>query len=90
MRYGGMPSSVIRAWSYDPEARRLDVTFVSGRRYAYREVPPELAAEMKLAFAKGEFFNRRIRDRFDFDKLEPVSRADAAPEPPARPLRPDA
>ena len=59
-----MPSKVIRAWSYDADARRLDVTFVSGRRYSYLEVPAEVAAEMKLAFAKGEFFNRRIRDRY--------------------------
>jgi hypothetical protein len=61
-----MPSTVIRSFSYDPEARRLDVTFVSGRRYGYHEVPAELFEEMKLSFAKGEFFNRRIRGRFDF------------------------
>jgi hypothetical protein len=61
-----MPSSVIRSFSYDVGERRLDVTFVSGRRYSYRDVPEELFVEMKLSFAKGEFFNRRIRGRFEF------------------------
>ena len=63
-----MPSSVIRTFSYDPETQDLTVVFVSGRRYAYHGVPAELAQEMRLAFAKGEFFNRRIRDRFEFSR----------------------
>jgi YD repeat-containing protein len=68
-RLDGMPSSVIRRFDYDPQAQRLKITFTSGRRYAYEAVPPELAEEMKLAFAKGEFFNRRIRDHFRFTRL---------------------
>ena len=59
-----MPSQVIRHFSYDPDARQLRVTFVSGRRYRYDQVPAEVAEEMKLAFSKGQFFNRRIRDVF--------------------------
>jgi len=59
-----MPSKVIRAFSYDPDEARLDVTFTSGRRYSYHEVPAELAAGMRLAFSKGVFFNRHIKDRF--------------------------
>jgi hypothetical protein len=65
-----MPSSVIRRFSYDEEAHRLDVTFVSGRRYSYRDVPAELALEMKLSFSKGEFFNKRIRGHFDFSPAD--------------------
>jgi hypothetical protein len=61
-----MPSSVIRSFAYVPDERRLDIVFVSGRRYSYLDVPPELAEEMRASFAKGEFFNARIRDRFDF------------------------
>jgi lysyl-tRNA synthetase class 2 len=55
---------VIRSFRYDPEARELHVTFVSGRRYVYADVPAEVAEEMRLAFSKGSFFNRRIRDHF--------------------------
>jgi hypothetical protein len=60
-----MPSSVIRSFSYDPAGRRLHVTFVSGRRYAYEAVPADVYEEMKLSFAKGEYFNRRIRGRYE-------------------------
>ena len=59
-----MPSTVIRTFSYEPEAHRLRVTFVSGRRYSYDEVPPEIFEEMTRAFSKGSFFNRRVRDRY--------------------------
>jgi len=74
-----MPSSVIRSFAYEAAERRLDVTFVSGRAYAYFEVPPETYEAMRLSFAKGEFFNAHIRDRFRFESRE---REPAAPPSP--------
>ena len=65
-----MPSSVIRSFAYDESRRRLDVEFVSGRHYAYHEVPPGLVEQMRRAFSKGSFFNRRIRDHFRFTRME--------------------
>lgn len=59
-----MPSSVIKAFAYDGERQILTITFVSGRVYAYRDVPAEVGEGLKLAFAKGEYFNRAIRDQF--------------------------
>ena len=64
-----MPSSVIRAFDYDPAEQRLAVTFVSGKRYAYRDVPAELVERMRGAFSKGSFFNRAIRDHFPYEQL---------------------
>jgi hypothetical protein len=61
-----MPSSVIRGFAYDADDRRLDIEFVSGRRYSYHDVPPLLVEAMRRAASKGGFFNRRIRDRFRF------------------------
>ena len=61
-----MPSSVIRAWKYDEAEQRLDVTFVSGKRYSYHEVPAPVADGMREAFSKGSYFNRHIRDHFAF------------------------
>lgn len=61
-----MPSSVIRAYHYDPVERRLDVIFVSGRRYRYYDVPDEVYGRMRRAFSKGAFFNAHIRDHFRF------------------------
>ena len=64
-----MPSQVIRRFTYETSLGRLVVTFVNGRRYAYDGVPEALASEMKQAFAKGVFFNRRIRDRYPSRRL---------------------
>jgi hypothetical protein len=65
-----MPSSVIRAWSYDEAARRLNILFVSGRRYSYHAVPKHIAQGMREAGSKGSYFNRMIRDRFAFTEGE--------------------
>jgi hypothetical protein len=59
-----MPSTVIRRFAYDHNAQELWVEFVSGRRYVYSGVPPEVAQALGSAFAKGVYFNTRIRDRF--------------------------
>jgi hypothetical protein len=63
-----MPSSVIRSYRYDPQRRRLELEFVSGRRYRYHDVPEETWRGMPLAFSKGEFFNEKIRDHFRFTR----------------------
>ena len=64
-----MPSTVIRAFAYDPPSKSLAVEFVSGRRYIYRDVPGDVAEAFSAAFSKGQFFNARIRDRFEFEEL---------------------
>jgi hypothetical protein len=61
-----MPSSVIRSYDYDPVEQRLDIEFVSGRRYSYRDVPESLFDAMRRAASKGGFFNRYVRDDYDF------------------------
>jgi len=64
-----MPSSVIRAFDYDPQAQTLKVTFVTGRCYAYLDVPEKVADALRAASSKGEYFNRAIRDHFRFERL---------------------
>ncbi|HKT75863.1 MAG TPA: KTSC domain-containing protein [Sphingobium sp.] len=65
-----MPSSVIRHFAYDPAQHRLDVQFVSGRRYSYHDVPQDVADAMRKARSKGSYFNRRVRDHFRFTRDE--------------------
>lgn len=60
-----MPSAVVRRFAYDPASKVLTITFVSGRAYAYQDVPADVAEGLRLAFAKSEYFNKAIRDRFD-------------------------
>lgn len=69
-----MPSIVISQFSYDPASRALDVTFVTGRRYRYRNVPEKVVRDFRAAFSKGRYFNARIRDRFRCDELERAER----------------
>jgi KTSC domain-containing protein len=59
-----MPSSVIRRYAYDHSTNELWVEFVTGRRYVYSGVPPQVAETLGSAFAKGVYFNTRIRDRY--------------------------
>ena len=63
-----MPSRVIRRFEYDDADRRLDILFVTGRRYAYHDVPPEEVTAFRAAFSKGEYFNAHIRDRYRFTR----------------------
>ena len=59
-----MPSTVIRRFDYAPERRELLIEFTTGRRYVYADVPEEVVKRMRAAFAKGRYFNARIRDRY--------------------------
>jgi hypothetical protein len=59
-----VPSSVIRRFVYCPDSCNLWVEFTTGRRYVYSDVPAEVADAFRSAFAKGVYFNTRIRDRF--------------------------
>lgn len=65
-----MPSAVIRSFSFDTARRELTVQFTTGRAYINFDVPDAIAAEMRRAFAKGEFFNRAIRGRYRFARRE--------------------
>ncbi|WP_085219384.1 KTSC domain-containing protein [Allosphingosinicella indica] len=64
-----MPSSVIRHHAYDAARQVLDVTFVTGRRYLYHDVPPDTAIGLGAASSKGRYFNARIRDVFAFTEV---------------------
>ncbi|MBV9348245.1 MAG: KTSC domain-containing protein [Pseudolabrys sp.] len=64
-----MPSTVIAQSSYDAKTARLTITFTTGRVYQYYGVPPSVAAGLRFATFKGQFFNTQIRDRYDFREV---------------------
>jgi hypothetical protein len=66
-----MPSTAIRYFRYDAARRELQVTFVTGRRYVYDDVPQDVSEAFKAAFSKGTFFNQKIRDRYTYREVEP-------------------
>jgi hypothetical protein len=69
VRYPGMPSTAIRTISYDAPARRLAVTFITGRQYVYDGVPATVFHAFRTASSKGRFFNAEIRDRYAFREV---------------------
>jgi hypothetical protein len=60
-----VPSSVIRSFSYSAKNKELSITFVSGRRYVYTDVPQNVFDTFKAATSKGTFFNNEIRDCYN-------------------------
>ena len=68
-----MPSTVIREARYDPDRAELHLTFTTGRYYIYHDVPQAEADRFRSAFAKGRYFNARIRDAYRFTEGEAAS-----------------
>ena len=64
-----MPSSVVLKIDYDADATTLRITFVSGKIYAYENVPEATYVAMKSAFSKGIFFNDHIKGKYSFKKV---------------------
>ena len=59
-------SSTIKSVEYDDEARELDITFTSGKKYRYFNVPLEIYTEFLDAGSNGKFFNDNIKGAFSF------------------------
>jgi lysyl-tRNA synthetase class 2 len=78
-----MPSTAIARIVHDQASHELEVTFTSGRRYVYFDVPRAEYFRFCQAQSKGPFFNQHIRDRYDF--IERPSRPPAGP--PAPPIK---
>ena len=65
-----MPSSVVAAIRYDANANTLRVIYVSGSVYDYKQVPEKVYKEMRAASSKGEFLNKHIKPKFEFEKIK--------------------
>lgn len=63
-----MQSTLISAFRYHPESKRLEIDFAGGRRYAYLNVPAQVAEALRMAGSKGAYFNARVRDRFRYER----------------------
>jgi predicted RNase H-like HicB family nuclease len=64
LRFDSSISSSIREVAYEVSKRELLVTFVTGRRYMYDNVPLEVVEALKRASSKAAFFNKGIRDQY--------------------------
>lgn len=62
-----MLSTVIQNFSYDSARSILTITFVSGSVYHYKNVPRKVYRSLRIASSKGRYFNRSIRDQFEYE-----------------------
>jgi hypothetical protein len=65
-----MPSTVIRSFIHIPESNILRITFVTGTIYDYLDVSVETYEAMKASFAKGIFFNEKIKGKYECVKVK--------------------
>ncbi len=75
-----MPSSVIAAMSYKPEARTLTIVY-RGKRgvYRYFDVPPEEYAAFRSAPSKGTYLNEVFKAKqYRYEKVKPEDRESAS------------
>ncbi|HTL09650.1 MAG TPA: KTSC domain-containing protein [Chitinophagaceae bacterium] len=64
-----MPSSVIARIHYYAATATLEVVFVSGTVYRYKDVPAVVYDAMKSASSKGSFLNKHIKGHYSFEKV---------------------
>lgn len=65
------PSSLIAGLHYEPNLRILRVAFQSGKQYDYRNVPPEVYAELDAAESVGKAYNALVKGKYESRPVEP-------------------
>lgn len=69
-RFAMSRSSLIQRAVYDASEQTLAVTFTTGRTYLYFGINADLYAAFMTAPSRGQFFNWRIRDQYEFRELD--------------------
>jgi len=62
-------SSNIASIGYDNSTEVLEVEFLSGAVYEYRNVPSVVHEELMNAASHGSFFNREIRMTYPYERI---------------------
>jgi hypothetical protein len=75
MRRKRVESTTMRSMGYAAKDRILEIEFQTGTIYQYLEVPKTVYQEFQNAESKGQYFNRAIRDQYEFVRLGVVRRA---------------
>jgi hypothetical protein len=57
-------SSAISAVGYDPDTRRMKITFVQGHTYDFCRVPQHVFDGLLRSSSKGGYYNDHIKDRY--------------------------
>lgn len=65
----------MKSVGYKPQSEVLEIEFQSGAIYQYFGVPKEVHEGLMSAESKGRFFNREIRDSYEYVPLSSRNRA---------------
>ena len=64
-----MPSTVVAHMDYYPDSATLRITFTSGKKYDYLQVPAKIYEAMRKATSKGSYLNRFIKGNYPFKEV---------------------
>jgi hypothetical protein len=64
-----MPSTVVAHMDYYPKSSTLRITFTSGEKYDYKNVPATIYQAMKQAASKGFYLNKFIKGHYSYRKV---------------------
>ena len=65
----------MRSVGYEARSQILEIEFQSGSVYQYLDVPQTVHEELISAESKGQYFNREIRDDYEFVREGQTRRA---------------
>ena len=68
----------MRSVGYEPSTRVLEIEFQSGAIYQYVEVPAAVYQGLRQAESNGKYFNREIRDEYQYLSKDPAPRQSRA------------
>lgn len=61
-------STNLKSGTYNRLTDRLVIRFQSGAVYTYEDVPDNVWEELKSARSHGKYFNRMVKDRFEYER----------------------
>ncbi len=73
MKMIAVDSTTLRTVSYDAKRQLLQIEFQDRSTYQYFDVPAAVWEALLQAPSKGAYFNRAIRQRFDYAPVEGIS-----------------
>lgn len=68
-------STTLGSASHDAQATVLELQFRNGAVYQYFGVPPRIYSDLLRADSKGGYFNRNIRGKYPYQRIQNASSA---------------
>lgn len=63
-------STSIQRCEYDDETKDMHITFASGGKHRFKDVPKEVYDELNASDSKGKHFHQFVRRNYDSEKVD--------------------